>query len=245
MANTENLNIYQKLALIGEPARALQKNKKGYNYKYVSEDVILERITGLMKKHQVSLIPNIIQGTTCITPYHYTKTKATNKGDIYEEQVNEILVNADMNWIWVNNTNPDEKIIIPWAFIGQQSDASQAFGSGLTYSSRYFLLKYFNISTLDDDPDKWRSRQKEFEEEEDRIVAEKITGEIDSYIKDYLNGLSDENEKEKQRNEIVALTKKFAKDAKGRASGNYFNIKDPVAASELLDKVKEIFKIIE
>lgn len=242
MANTENLNIYQKLALIGEPARALQKNKKGYNYKYVSEDVILERITGLMKKHQVSLIPNIVSGTTQITPYHYTKTKSTKKGDIYEEQVNEILVNADMNWTWINNVNPDEKITIPWTFIGQQSDASQAFGSGLTYSSRYFLLKYFNISTLDDDPDKWRSRQKEFEEEEDRVIAEKITEEIDSYIKDYLNNFADEKEKEKQRNEIVALTKKYAKDAKGKASGNYFNIKNPVTAAELLNKVKETFK---
>lgn len=245
MTNTENLNIYQKLALIGEPARALQKNKSGYNYKYVSEDEILVKITGLMKKHQVSLIPNIIPGTTCVTPYHYTKTKASKKGDIYEEQVNEILVNADMNWVWVNNVNPDERIVIPWTFIGQQSDASQAFGSGLTYSSRYFLLKYFNISTIDDDPDNWRTRQKEFEEEENRVIAEKITEEIDVYIKGYLNGISDDTERENQRNKIVTLTKKFAKDSKGRASGNYFNIKDPVVASELLSKVKESFALVD
>lgn len=244
MAETaENLNIYQKLALIGEPARALRKNKSGYNYKYVGEDEILVKITGLMKKHQVSLIPNIVQGTTCITPYHYTKTKCSKKGDIYEEQVNEILVNADMNWIWVNNVKPEEQIVIPWTFVGQQSDASQALGSGLTYASRYFLLKYFNISTIDDDPDNWRARQKEAEEEEDRIVAEKITEEIDSYVNTYLNNFENENEKDKQRKEIVDLTKKYARDAKGRASANYFNIKDPVIASELLNKLKDTFKI--
>ena len=44
--------------------------------------------------------------------------------------------------------------------VGQQSDASQEFGSGLTYSSRYFLFKYFSIATSDADPDTLLKKQR-------------------------------------------------------------------------------------
>ena len=38
------MNIYQKLAKIRKQVEVIQKNKSGYNYKYVSEDEILARI---------------------------------------------------------------------------------------------------------------------------------------------------------------------------------------------------------
>lgn len=92
----ETMNIYQKLAKIRKPVEVLQKNKSGYGYKYVTEDVILSKITGLMGKLGVSLVPNISQGTMKVEPYGYTKTKSTKTGEIYEERVNEILVSCDM-----------------------------------------------------------------------------------------------------------------------------------------------------
>ena len=66
-----------------------------------------------------------------------------------------------------------EKIVVPWGLVGQQADASQSFGSGLTYTYRCFLLKYFGVSTVDDDPDNWRSKQREAVVVEARITSER------------------------------------------------------------------------
>lgn len=59
---SEVLNIYQKLAKIRKPVEVIKKNRKGYGYTYVDEEEILSKITGLMGKYGVSLIPNITHG---------------------------------------------------------------------------------------------------------------------------------------------------------------------------------------
>lgn len=229
----EELNIYQKLAKIRKQVEVIRKNKSGYGYKYVSEDEILAKISVFMDKYSLSLIPNIDPKTVKVEPYSYKKTKATKKGDFYEENNNEILVSADMTWSWVNNDNPDERVNVSWALIGQQSDASQAFGSGLTYSSRYFLLKYFNIATPDDDPDSFRSKQRETEVAEDKTIAEGIIQTFDETVKAYL-----EANKEKAE-EVKTLVSKYVK------GGNYFAITESVLASKLLADFKETFNIKE
>lgn len=144
----EQMNIYQKLARIRKQVEVIQKNKSGYGYKYVSEDEILAKISVFMDKYGLSLIPNIKQGSTIVSPYTYKKTKTTGKGDIYEENNNEVLVSADMTWSWVNNDNPEERIDVEWALVGQQGDASQAFGSGLRISRERNdadFIHFFNL----------------------------------------------------------------------------------------------------
>lgn len=230
----ETMNIYQKLAKIRKPVEVLQKNKSGYGYKYVTEDVILSKITGLMDKLGVSLIPSIVAGTTVVTPYNYTKTKSTKSGEIYEEQVNEILVNCDMQWQWVNNEKPEDRVIVPWSMVGQQTDASQAFGSGLSYASRYFMLKYFNVATSDDDPDNWRSAQKEAENAENKEVAGQIIEQVHNFVTAHLETCPNDKQ------EITAIVKKYAKD-RGKASANYYLIEDPIVASNLLQEITERF----
>ena len=153
MEKQEQLNLYQKVAKIRKLVEVLQKNAKGFNYKYVSEDVILAKVTAGMEKYHISLIPSITPNTTAVTPLHFEKTKSLKDGTIYEEHVNDVLVFGELSYMWIDDDNPSDKIIVPWFFVGQQGDASQAFGSGLTYASRYFLLKYFSISTSSDDPD--------------------------------------------------------------------------------------------
>lgn len=229
--HTEQMNIYQKLAKIRKPVEILQKNKAGYGYRYVTEDLILAKITGLMEKYGVSLIPNIVHGSTEVHPYGYTKTKTTKDGKVFEEKVNEILIKADMEWHWVNNDNPTDRIIVPWTLVGQQGDASQAFGSGLSYSARYFMLKYFNVATSDDDPDNWRSLQKEAEETENREIAKSIIEQVHAMVSEHIAS------HEEDRQKIYDITKKYAKDSKGKASVNYNLITDPVAAGKLLDEL--------
>ena len=62
-------------------------------------------------------------------------------------------------------------IVVPWVMVGQQADASQSFGSGLTYVYRCFLLKLFGVSTVEDDPDRRRSIQRGVEETTGRPPA--------------------------------------------------------------------------
>ena len=229
----QNLNIYQKLAKIRKQVEVIQRNKKGYGYTYVSEDEILAKISGFMDKYSLSLIPSVIHSSAVVTPYHTKKTKSTNKGEIYEENVNEVLASADMVFTWVNNENPNERVDVPWILVGHQSDGSQSFGSGLSYAMRYFLLKFFNIATPDDDPDKWRSKQKAAGAAEDKMIAEEIIASFDTMVKEFLASNQDKTEEDK---------KFVAKYVKG---GNYFAITESVLASKLLADFKETFKIKE
>ncbi len=224
------LNIYQKLAKIRKQVEVIQKNKSGYGYKYVTDEEILAKITGFMEKYELSLLPGIVPCSTEVIPYSTKKTKTTKDGKIYEENVNEVLIRSDMTFTWVNNANPEERIEVPWALIGHQSDGSQSFGSGLTYSMRYFLLKYFNVSTPEDDPDKWRSKQKAAEVEEDKAVAEEIVKEVDTVIKAYLVNNPNKGE------EIKKFVGKYVK------GGNYFNISESVLAAKLLEDLKNNLK---
>lgn len=225
---TATMNIYQKLAKIRKSVEIMKRDTKAFGYSYTKEESILAKITVYMDKYNLSLVPGIVPGTTTVTPYTYKKTKSTQKGDIYEETVNEVLVAADTTWTWINNDNPEERIVVPWSMVGQQSDASQSFGSGLTYSSRYFLLKYFNISTSNDDPDKFRSQQKEAEEEERRAIAEGIVQEIDRVVQAYLSVNPD------KRDVVKTLAGKYIKGS------NYTHIKDPILAGKMLEEAKTV-----
>lgn len=230
MANTETpLNIYQKLAKIRKPIEVIKKNKKGYGYTYVTEEEILSKISGGMEKYGVSLIPSIAPGTMVVTPYHYLKTKSDKQGKIYEEHCNDMLVQADMVWTWVDNDNPENKISVPWVFVGQQGELSQSFGSALTYSSRYFMLKYFNVATSDDDPDSFYRKKKEAELREEMIIAEGIVNSIHEFAERHLN------EKPDDREEMIKLIKKYIKSA------NYFDIKDVATATKLLEELNKKF----
>ena len=223
------LNLYQKLAFIRKSVEVMKKNAKGYGYNYTSEDEILAKITTGLDKYGVSLIPGINHGTISVVPYEYKKIKFDKTGKMYEEPVSEILITADTTWTWVNNEDPNEKIVVPWAMVGQQTDASQCFGSGLTYSSRYFLLKYFGVATVNDDPDNWKRLQEEAEKEADAVIAKQIAQSIDNYVQPYVKSHPD------KREALGKLIIKFV------SSGNYFEITNSKAAATLLNEIREKF----
>lgn len=228
----ESMNLYQKLAKIRKQVEVVQKNKSGYGYKYVTDDELLAKITVGMDKYGVSLKSDIVPGTLRVEPYTYQKTKRVKEDGVYvsyEENVNEFIDVADMVYTWVNNENPAETISVNWVMVGQQSDASQCLGSGLTYSMRYFLLKYFNVATPDDDPDNWRSKQKATEAAEDKAVAEQIIGVLDATIKSYLAA------NPKKGDEVKKFATKYAKN------GNYFAITESALAAKMLDDFNENF----
>lgn len=230
----ENLNLYQRFAKIRSMVGAVQKNRQGYGYTYADEEALLPAITAGMDKYHLTLFPGTVGGTMDAQLVKYTKTKLnkdkeTKEVTIYDEKVNEYLVKSDMVFTWVNNDDPTETLQVPWSLVGCQTDASQAFGSGLTYSNRYFLLKFFNVATTNDDPDNFRSKQLAALAEEDRIATEGILDEIDRIVL----GVLKKNPSSKA--EIVKCVRKVA------GVSDYAEITKPSVAADVLDAIKEKF----
>lgn len=220
------MNLYEKLARVRQRVEIMQKDASGYNYSFVSGESLLAKITGLMKELNISLIPRIVPGTMQVSHVATPKKKFMKEVGLYDDATYEYLVQAEMEYTWVNNENPEEKVIVPWVFVGSQSDPSQAFGSGLTYAARYFLLRFFSVATDELDPDNWRSKQRAAEVEEEKLIADKIIEEVDKTIHTYLDA------NPKGGPAVKKIVEKFRKD------GDYFKIKESVVASKLLDELR-------
>ena len=92
----ENLNIIQKLAKVRGIADFVKKDKKGFNYTYADITAILAKVKAGMQKYGVTLIPNIVPGTTKIQQIVSKDTKFDKAGNAYEKVTTEMLVDADM-----------------------------------------------------------------------------------------------------------------------------------------------------
>jgi len=169
--------LAEKLFEIKDEVSIMQKNSEGHGYTFVDEESILLKINAKMKDMKLRLIPNFIPGTTSVFPVTYENSKGQSKTDI--------VVHGEMTFTWQDLEN-GEKEINNWYMVGQQADGSQSLGSGLTYTNRYFLLKYFNIATSSDDPDKIRSAmEKEEEQKKLSSVQTKTKKMFDKMIKKY------------------------------------------------------------
>lgn len=137
------MNLYQKIIEVRKVAGGFAKDKKSFGYEYVSGNQILNKIKDKMNEVGLILQPSTLAGEHQL--FCYTNAKGQDKVDIQ--------VWGEMAYTWINADEPAEREVITWAYYGQQDDISKAFGSALTYSERYFLLKYFGLPTDDDDPD--------------------------------------------------------------------------------------------
>lgn len=227
----ERLNLVQKLAKIRVISDVVSKEKRGYNYTYADITTILANITAGMKRYGVSLIPSVVPGTAEVSQNVVTNTKFDKTGKAYDSTATEMLVKAEMVFKWVNDENPEEFIEVPWFVTGSQTDPSQAFGSGLTYCTRYFLCNYFQIAQSDSDVDTYRSKQKAAEESEEKAIAEEIINGFDTLVKQFLADNSDKVD------EVKKFISKYAKNA------NYLAIKEPMLASKLLADFKAKYKV--
>lgn len=231
----ERLTLLQKLAGIRKLAEVIQKDKSGYNYKYVSIDEILAKVTAGMKKYGVSLIPSYQPETATVEQVTYKKTKVMRDGKVLEDIVNEYIAKSSITYTWIDDETGD-KLIIPWFIAGSQTDPSQALGSAMTYGLRQFMVQYFQIAQPADDPDSWRSKQKEAEDSEKKEIAAAITDQINAFVNDHLVSSPDD------RAAVMDLIKKYARDANGKATMNYKAIVDPQIASALLEALTSAFK---
>lgn len=142
-------NLYQRILDVKANIEGFTKDAEGYKYNYVEGSQILHKIRKKMEDNSLLLFPSVKQAS-------YSEIEVMVKG----KKKPNILVQMDMTYTFLNADNPEEQLVIPFFAIGHQDDASKAYGTALTYAERYFLLKFFNIPTDEDDADAKQKREK-------------------------------------------------------------------------------------
>lgn len=139
--NQENkMNLFQKLLEIQKTVVGLGKDSKSFGYQYVSGSKVLEHIKPMMNELGIILKQEVLD-------IENTRQDYTTKNGLKSE----ILTKASMRFTWID-CETGERDENYFAANGQ-NDWEKGLGSALTYAERYFLLKYFHISTDEDDID--------------------------------------------------------------------------------------------
>jgi hypothetical protein len=155
--NNKKLNIYQRLAIVRAAVPYLQKSQKGQQYQYVGSSDVLGALHSKINEVGVQLVPSIISHKVTEqievgSQYNkYTKQNDEKKRVTY-------FTELDMVMKWVNNDDPSDFIECPWYAQGVDIAGEKGVGKALTYAEKYFLLKYFNIATDKDDPDRFQEK---------------------------------------------------------------------------------------
>ncbi len=139
------MSIYKKLLLIQKAVKGLKKDKKSNNYEYVTGNKLLSFIRPLMDEHGLLLKQEVISIDNDRMDYK------TGIGTTWEKEKSEILSKVMMRFTWIDSETGETDVNLFGA--NGQNDWEKGLGSALTYSERYFLLKYFHIATDEDDID--------------------------------------------------------------------------------------------
>lgn len=145
----DKMNLKQKLVEIRKSVEYVQKTEFGnQGAMYVDPAVILRKIRLKMDEYGVLLHPEITEPE--INQIDMPTAKNQNNKGFFTKNV--------MLYTWLDAESED-KITVPWFATGQHmQDPAMAFGASLTYSERYFLLKYFQIPTSKDDPEYFKGK---------------------------------------------------------------------------------------
>lgn len=138
-------NIYQKLIEAKSTMEGFVKDTKGYNYKYVSGSQVLHKLNPELSKHGLFI----------------TLKTSNEKLEMFEDKKGkqQFLVTLDMHYTIIDADTPESFIDSKIFATGTQDDPSKALGTALTYSERYFLMKFFGIPTDEDDADAKQKKQ--------------------------------------------------------------------------------------
>lgn len=137
----------KKPATLAQKLLAMQKAvdkviKDGHNtsdkYDFASDENVLDTFRPLMDEHGLLLIP-LIDGAAI-------HEGATRSGTA------RYLTELHMTMLWLD-AETGEELRVPWYAQGVDLAGEKGPGKALTYAEKYFLLKFFHVSTKKDDPD--------------------------------------------------------------------------------------------
>lgn len=151
----QELNLFQKIADVKANIDGFTKDAKSYNYSYVSGSQVLHRIRSKMIENNLLLVPK-----TSEENYKQIDVTRFNKKAGREITTSEFIVEMKLTYVWINADKPEEQFEVTFYAVGQQDDVSKAHGTALTYAERYFLMKFFNIPTDEDDADAKEKQEK-------------------------------------------------------------------------------------
>lgn len=225
MSDTK-LNIHQKIIELKKGVSVFVKDKKAFNYTYVDGTQIYNKIKDHMNELGLLLIPQVKHSAKNYQIFEYTTVDKYGK----EKRNIEYIVELPMVYEWVNAEDPEDSITCHWAMYGQQDDISKAFGSGLTYSERYFLLKFMGIPTPDDDPDA-KPPKKPIEKPAQLTGVDALIADIEKTCKD----LSTKIDKA-----LIGKAIQTHHITNGEPSANYNSIKDEKIAKLVLEELNKL-----
>ena len=144
----KKLNVYQKINEVKKAVKNFTKDAETSGkgaYSYTSGTQILSAIKEKMEEVGLLFIP---VGT------EHRGYQTYNYKNSYGDDKTDFLVDGKLFYEWIDIDNPTDRQRVEFEYYGQQNDLSKAFGSALTYSERYILLKSLGVPTDEDDPDK-------------------------------------------------------------------------------------------
>lgn len=142
------LNVYQKINEVKKVVKAFTKDAETSGkgaYSYTSGSQILALIKEKMEEVGLLFLP--------VGTEHRNYQTFEHKNS-YGDTKTDFLVDGKLIYEWINIDEPTDRQRVEFEYYGQQNDLSKAFGSALTYSERYLLLKSFGAPTDEDDPDR-------------------------------------------------------------------------------------------
>lgn len=157
---TEEKNIYQRINEAKRSMEGFVKDKTGYQYNYVSGSQVLHKLNPELYKYGINI-------TFKTSDAKYESVNVIVKG----KEKNEYIVSLNVHYTITNTDKQDEKIESTIFAIGQQDDPSKALGTALTYSERYFLMKFFGLPTDEDDADA-KEKQDKYSKVDPKNIAE-------------------------------------------------------------------------
>lgn len=142
--------IYKKLLEVQKHVIGLKKDTStgsySGSYKYVSGDKVLSFIKPIMNDIGLLLKQEVVRVENELIKYPV-------KGGEKSEMLFKMWIR--FTWIDVETGETD----VNEFFSSGMNDFEKGVGSALTYSERYFLLKYFHIATDEDDIDNWQRKE--------------------------------------------------------------------------------------
>lgn len=142
------LNVYQKINEVKKVVKILTKDGETSGkgaYSYVTGTQIFTKIKEKMEEVGLLFLP---VGT------EHREYRTFDYKNSYGETKTDFLVDGTITYEWINIDKPEDRQRVEFQYYGQQNDLSKAFGSALTYSERYLLLKSLGVPTDEDDPDR-------------------------------------------------------------------------------------------
>lgn len=134
------MKLLEKLLSIQQGVDRLVKDGQNTadKYRYVSSEQVLDTVRPLMNELKLLLVPEVSSAAL-----HEGATKSGTT---------RYMTELTLAFVWMD-VESGERLSVPFYAQGVDLAGEKGVGKALTYAEKYFLMKFFHVSTSRDDPD--------------------------------------------------------------------------------------------